>query len=498
MAFKHYPLGSTITGSVHSVCVSLPAIADIRAYEEKDPQILRKMKCGYPRFIIHPFIERLRRATADSEGGVEPWFCASERSASALLRYAAAGRGTIREMEDCYAVMLPAEPAIGDRARQFLQHTGCGISSRQAEDALVRRKLRRRRYPEKTQSRTPGRHVRQVMHQSYGTADPDDILLCRGGMNAFYAGFQALRKIQSHRGRNLWIQFGWLYVDTIRILEKFGDTTATPKPFYNIFDMDALAAFLKKNGKQVAGIVTEVPNNPLVQTCDLGALHELAHRHGAALVIDPTIAGAGNVRVLPFADLHINSLTKYAGIEADTMLGTVAFNRESPFYPDLAELVPQYRDLPYRRDLERLACQISSYPEVLERINQSTPRVVESLEAHPAVDRVWWALSEPSAENFHNVANPGGGGGAVITFTLNKPLETFYDQAAFVKGPSFGARFTMMCPFMYLAHYDLVTTRAGRAFLESIDLPPELIRFSVGLEPVDAILAELDRALAPA
>ena len=53
----------------------------------------------------------------------------------------------------------------------------------------------------------------------------------------------------------------------------------------------------------------------------------------------------------------------------------------------------------------------------------------------------------------------------------------------------------MMCPFMYLAHYNLVSTPEGREQLRSNGLDPDLIRLSIGLEPPEAIIEELDRAL---
>ena len=48
-----------------------------------------------------------------------------------------------------------------------------------------------------------------------------------------------------------------------------------------------------------------------------------------------------------------------------------------------------------------------------------------------------------------------------------------------------------MCPFMYLAHYDWVSREAGRSELKKLGLDPELVRISVGTEPIEAIIAAL-------
>ena len=54
---------------------------------------------------------------------------------------------------------------------------------------------------------------------------------------------------------------------------------------------------------------------------------------------------------------------------------------------------------------------------------------------------------------------------------------------------------TLICPFMYLAHYDLVTTPEGRAELAASGIDPDLLRLCVGMEPVEEIIAALQAAL---
>lgn len=53
----------------------------------------------------------------------------------------------------------------------------------------------------------------------------------------------------------------------------------------------------------------------------------------------------------------------------------------------------------------------------------------------------------------------------------------------------------MLCPYLYLAHYDRVTTPHGRQFLLASGLNPELIRLSVGTEDLNGIIAALADAL---
>lgn len=83
----------------------------------------------------------------------------------------------------------------------------------------------------------------------------------------------------------------------------------------------------------------------------------------------------------------------------------------------------------------------------------------------------------------------------MISFTLRTPMEPFYNRLRLPKGPSFGMKTTLICPFMYLAHYDLVTTPAGVAELAASRIDPDLLRLCCGIEPTEEIIGALAEAL---
>lgn len=496
--FKARPLGDPVNGSPHSVCVNLPTMADVIGYEEADPRVLKAFKAGYPRFFRNPLITGLAARLAASSGmeATDP-LLPSRAAALDLAAFLGIGEETVQPAGPCWSVRLPPDPPLRKAAQAFLQHTGSGLSSREAE-AFLFSAFGIPPFPEERHHGSPAAcqaHIRAHLHAIYGTAAEDDIHLFRSGMNAFYAGFRALQDIQAPKGRDLWIQLGWLYVDTVRILERFSSPTAAPIQVFDVLDLGGLKEVLAENGHRVAGIVTEVPTNPLVQTPDLESLRDLADRAGAALVLDPTLVSPHNLNVLGFSDLHINSLTKYAAAEADVMMGALALHPGSPFYEELRQRLPGRGSPPGEGDLARMAFQIGNYGPTIRRINQSTLHVVAFLEAHPAIRSVHWAGKQPEGSPFNWLQHREAGPGGIISFSLRKPVAAFHDPSRIVKSPSFGARFTMMCPFMYLAHYELVRSASGRAHLRSLGIDPELIRLSVGLEPVEAIIAELERTL---
>jgi cystathionine gamma-synthase len=204
-----------------------------------------------------------------------------------------------------------------------------------------------------------------------------------------------------------------------------------------------------------------------------------------------------NVEVLPHADVVVTSLTKYTASEGDLTAGLCAVN---PAGPDAAALRQSMADAVeplYARDLARLAWQIGHTESVLAQIHAGTAQVAAFLTAHPAVQKVHWALQPAGAENYRRLARAPDATGGMITFTLRKigGLESFYDRLRLPKGPSFGMKTTLICPFMYLAHYDLVTTPAGLAELAASQLDPDLLRLCVGTEAPEDIIAALAEAL---
>lgn len=496
-AFTPLPLGCPIPGSVHSVSCSLPTLADIIGYEERDPAVTARMQAGYPRFALHPFVRQLIAAlTAEvAQAGEQLWPLISARAAETLVAQLGGAPARHVRVQGVEAVLHPAGEALAAQAKLWLQHTGTLLSSRGAEDALVRLGRLPAAGAETTFKGDAALAVRRVLGPCFPGAERH-LHLAPSGMSAIHAAFRAVGEVQAPRGRTAWVQLGWLYLDTIALLKKF-----TPDPahdhlvLHDVRDLAALEQLLAAHGPRIAGLITEAPTNPLLHTADLAAVAALARRHGVRVIVDPAIASPFNVDVLPHADIVAFSLTKYASHEGDVMAGAAVVNPAGPDAAALQTRVAAGLDAPYPRDLARLAAEIGSAAEVVARINANTPQVVAFLESHPAVDRVWWSLQEGTAANYRRLARRPEAVGAVVSFTLKRPIASFYDRVPLAKGPSFGMRTTLLCPYIYLAHYDLLPHRGGGGELARAGLVPELLRLSVGIEPVYEIIAALDEAL---
>jgi cystathionine gamma-synthase len=509
-ALVHRPLGQRIPDRLHAVSCSLPTMRDVIGYEEKDPAVTAHLTSGYPRFVLHPLLRevaavlrRTERALADRE----LWLCAGPAAAAGLRLYLGRTGDLVPLDSFITALALPAGASadLSNRARRYLQHTGGFASSRAAEDWLARfgqlPDLAAETLFDGTDE-AAATHVRQTLANTFGHGlSAADVHLAPSGMAATYAAFQAVNALQAPLGRTRWIQLGWLYLDTIAILQKL---TSYPAEDYlhheDVFDLAGLENLLDAHAGRVAGILAEVPTNPLVQTPALAALSALCRARGVALVLDPTIGSPLNIDVLPHADVVVNSLTKYTASEGDVILGCAAANPGSPLAAGLRPLLARAAALAvtHPRDVSRLAAQIDAAPALLARANATTPRVVAFLASHPKVASVFWSGHAYSADNYAALARSSGAAGSVISFVLRDdvPVASFYDRLRLAKGPSFGLASSLICPFIYLAHYDLVTSPEGRANLARNGISPDLLRLSIGAEPADDLLAALAEALA--
>src|SRR6187455_1240482 len=387
--FPPLPLGQPIPASPHAVSCSLPTMRSVRGYEEKDPEIVRHLTNGYPRFVVHPFAKQLAAhfiACTPGLAGRTLWLTSSAAMARALAAHlpAAAGAQLFAE-RGLHGVSHSTDATTYPLAKTYLQNLGGFLSSREAEDHLVALKLKPAAHPEETfAGDAPAeirRHLRPVLS---GTTDAD-LTIANCGMSAMHAAFRAVNAVQAPRGRTVWLQLGWLYLDTIAILQKFTTQPGDYVYVRDVFDLEGLARIFAGHGARIAGVVAEVPTNPLVQTPDLPAIAALCRQHGATLLVDPSMSSVFSLDVLRHSDVLVSSLTKYTASEGDLTAGLVAVNPATPDAAALRPLIAAAVEPLYRRDAARLAWQVGRTTTVLKQIEAATPKVVAFLEQHPAV-----------------------------------------------------------------------------------------------------------------
>ena len=103
-----------------------------------------------------------------------------------------------------------------------------------------------------------------------------------------------------------------------------------------------------------------------------------------------------------------------------------------------------------------------------------------------------WYPALITRDRYDELKRPGGGYGGLLSFELKNPKRAprVYDALRISKGPSFGAEFSLACPYTLLAHYKELD------WAESCGVSPWLIRLSCGLEPTADLESILTEALA--
>jgi cystathionine beta-lyase/cystathionine gamma-synthase len=492
--FKHLPCGATIPDSVHAVSVSMPVLNDLISYERQDPEALKKIPSGYPRFHTHPYVVLIQEYM-DKNLGLDNrplLILTSSKAAEAVCSFAEVDDGEVIQFKNMTGLVLPKDKV--EKAKAFRQHTGSHVSSRRAEDFLIAEGILDSRQAEQSFSADGESHAINLLKEAYGAESENDVYLANAGMNAVYSVYKSIGALQSKKGKDTWIQFGWLFMDTMRLIEKLRAAGTDYCAIYDVFDLEGLRSILSRNGDRIAGIITEAPSNPLVRTPDVKEIKRLAEQYDCALVIDSTLGTPHNIDVLPHADVVIESLTKYANGAADLMMGAIILNSSSRYYEGIKANLGDYLEKPYVRDVNRLAFQISGYAERMKKVNGNTVALVDFLKTCKVVKRIYWAYQDESRANYEKIHRAPNSPGGIITLELEAPLASVYDRLKIAKGPSLGAEFTLVGPYLYHAHYDLVSSAEGRQFLQSKGLTPELLRISVGTEPIEDLIETFSEA----
>jgi cystathionine gamma-synthase len=301
-----------------------------------------------------------------------------------------------------------------------------------------------------------------------------DVYLYPAGMNAI---FNAHRALLHAREPAQSINFGFPYVDTLKILQKFGPGClfyghASPE------DLDDLEERLKK-GERYLGLFCEFPGNPLLTCPDLTRIRKLADEYDFAVVVDETIGTFANINVLPAADIVVSSLTKIFSGDSNVMGGGLVLNPDSKYYRTLKTTMAEiYEDNYWPEDVVFMERNSRDYESRVVRINANSDTICEVLRNHPLVKRIYYPKCNDSRTHYEKVRLPDGGYGGLLSvvFQRKEYAQAFFDALPLAKGPSLGTNFTLASPYVLLAHYQELD------WAESFGVDPYLIRVSVGLE----------------
>ncbi len=301
---------------------------------------------------------------------------------------------------------------------------------------------------------------------------------------------------------------GDAYGGTYRLVHRvFGPwgVEHTPVDMTGTGDVEAVQAAVRAAVRPGATKVlwVETPTNPLLGISDIRALADLAHDAGALLVVDNTFATPYLQQPLALgADVVVHSTTKYVGGHSDVVGGAlvVASHAQLPGGlaspaggTDVAGAVGFHQNSsgavagPFDawltlRGLKTLAVR-------MDRHQANAAAVATFLAEHPAVTQVVYPglASHPGHET---AARQMSGFGGMVSFRTGSEasaLEVCARTRVFTLAESLGGVESLVEHPARMTHASV----AGSA----LEVPDDLVRLSVGIEDVDDLLADLDRAL---
>ncbi len=261
-------------------------------------------------------------------------------------------------------------------------------------------------------------------------------------------------------------------------------------------DMTDLAAVEAALVEQPTDVVyAETIANPTIVVSDLAALAELAHAHGARLVVDNTFASPYLCRPIELgADLAVESATKYLSGHSDVIAGVVSGSAElvegvRQVQVDTGATIAPFSAFLVLRGISTLALR-------MERHTATAAGLAAWLERQAGVVRVTYP-GLPSHPQQAVAARQLRIGGGMLAVELEGGRVA---GKAVIDGLTIPERTASLGSIQTIVAHPPSTThrQLSEAELEASGIGPGLLRISVGLEDLEDLLADFGAALAAA
>jgi cystathionine beta-lyase/cystathionine gamma-synthase len=259
--------------------------------------------------------------------------------------------------------------------------------------------------------------------------------------------------------------------------------------FVDSGDPDALRRAVRPNTRMIH---VETPTNPMMRITDLAAAAEIARGAGAILSVDNTFASPYNQRPLELgADLVMHSTTKYLNGHSDVVGGIVVVN-DDDLHQRLRYLQNAAGAVPGPWDSWLVLRGTKTLHLRMRAHNANGQQIAEWLEAHPKVKTVYYP-GLPSHPQ-HELAKRQMSG---FTGMISVEMGSLEAARALVEGVEIFALAESLGGVESLIGHPAMMTHASvpRERREAMGITDGLVRLSCGVEEVEDLIADLDRAL---
>jgi methionine-gamma-lyase len=274
------------------------------------------------------------------------------------------------------------------------------------------------------------------------------------------------------------------------LIEKHFTRFGVESTYVDTSDIRNVRAAMRPNTQLV---YLESPSNPAMLVTDIAAVCSLAHERGARVAVDNTFASPYLQRPLELgADVVFHSVTKFINGHAD-VVGGVIVAADPALVKDLRAMMvilgcnmDPHQAFLVSRGVKTLSLRV-------ERAQQSAMRIAVWLEAHPKVEWVRY-VGLPSHPQHELVTRQMSGFGSMISFELKGGFEAgrrLMDRVRLATlAVSLGGVETLI-------EHPASMTHAGMSEADRLEggITAGLVRYSVGIEDVEDLIADLGQAL---
>ena len=280
-----------------------------------------------------------------------------------------------------------------------------------------------------------------------------------------------------------------VYGGTFRVLDKVFKNFGI---VYTILDSEDPGDLRAKITDDVKALLLESPANPLMAVTDIRAFSEVAHEKGVTVIVDNTFMTPYLQRPLELgADIVVHSGTKYLGGHSDLVAG-LAVVKDKETAERLAFLQNATGGVLQPFDSFLLIRGIKTLSVRLDRHVENAYRIAKYLESNPDVSRVYYPGLETDPGYKIN-SKQSRNGGAMLSFELKEghDLNRFFGSLELISlAESLGGVESLVCHPSTMTHASI-----PEDIRKAVGITDGLIRLSPGIEDVDDIIRDLDRAI---
>jgi len=252
---------------------------------------------------------------------------------------------------------------------------------------------------------------------------------------------------------------------------------------------ESFQAEIKDNTKV---IYIETPSNPLLTITDLKAVAEIAKKHNLVSMIDNTFASPVNQNPIDFGiDVVIHSATKYMGGHSDILAGAVISSEA--YIETIFQLAKNFGGSLSDYTVWLLERSIKTMGLRVKAQNKNAKKLAKYLEKHEDVERVYYPGLK-SHPDYELAKSQMRGFGGMLSFELKEGLDAslFQKKLKMIKSSMSlaGVESTILSP--YLTSHGLLSPEER----EKQGIKDSLMRFSVGIEEKEDLIADIEQALA--